>query len=120
MTEYELADYTSSIMGNFLTALTIYFSIVTAYVVTAFVAGDRLTKIQLAIVNTCFVLAAGVVGYLTVLIFDRFFALAARVANPVDAVEPVDFTWPLGILVAVIFISCPIFMWSTRRNSVDA
>jgi hypothetical protein len=66
MTEYELSDYTSSIMGNFLTALTVYFSVVTVYVVAAFAAGSRLTKIQLVIVNTCFTVAAGELGSWTI------------------------------------------------------
>ena len=63
-TEYELLDYTGTMMGNFQSALAFYFTIVTAYVIAA----DRLTRLQLYVVNTCFVIAASVVGYLTVAI----------------------------------------------------
>ena len=118
MTEYELADYTSSIMGNFLTALTVYFSVITAYVVAAFAAGARLTKIQLTIVNTCFTVAAGVTGVLTVLIFRRFFAFAIQVSNP-QGTDPVDFTMPLAILITGLFVGCLIFMWDVRRGNID-
>ena len=45
MTEYELLDYTASLMANFQTTLALYFTIVTAYVVAAFIAGDRLTQL---------------------------------------------------------------------------
>jgi hypothetical protein len=119
MTEYELADYASSIMGNFLTALTVYFSVVTAYVVAAFAAGSRLTRIQLLIVNTCFTVAAGVTGLLAVVIFYRFFAFATLAPNP-DGTGPVDFTAPLAILVAGLYVGCLVFMWDVRRGNIDA
>ena len=54
MTEYEVADITASVLSNFLTALTVFLSIVSAYVISAFAAGNRLTRIQLSIVNLCF------------------------------------------------------------------
>lgn len=116
MAEYELAAYTTSMMSNFLTALTIYFSIVTTYVVAAFVAGARLIKIQLAIVNLCFVIAAGIMGPMSVLIFMRFFSSATRVANGDGSIGPINFTAPLSILIAGVFIGCLVFMWSIRKD----
>ena len=103
-------------MGNFQSALTLYFTIVTAYVVAAFIAGNRLTRLQLCVVNACFVIAASVVGYLTVAIWDRFFAFASQNNVPDGTRAPVDFTWPLGILVAIIFAGCLVFMWSVRSK----
>jgi len=117
MTEYELADYTSSMMGNFLSAITIYFSVVTTYVVVAFVAGDRLSRLQLAVVNVSFTVAAGIMGVLSVLIFARFFAFATQVGNPTNTVGPVDFTVSLSILVLIVLIGCYTFMWSTRKKA---
>lgn len=117
MTEYEFLDYTATLMGNFQTALTLYFTVVTAYVVTALIAGDRLTRLQLYVVNTCFVIAAGIVGYLTVAIWDRFFSFSIRTSVPDGTAAPVDFTWPLGILVAIIFVGCCTFMWSIRSRA---
>ena len=118
MTEYELSDYAATLMGNFLTALTVYFSVITAYVIAAFVAGARLTKTQLLIVNSCFIVAAGIVGFLVVLIFNRFFAFAAQTPNPIGAAEPIDFTLPLAILVAGIFVGCLVFMWDVRKTGM--
>ena len=57
MTEYEIADITASVISNFLTSLTVFLSIVCAYVISAFGAGKRLTKIQLSIINLCFVVS---------------------------------------------------------------
>jgi hypothetical protein len=119
MTEYELSDYTATIMGNFLTALTVYFSVVTAYVVAAFVAGSRLSTTQLIIVNSCFTIAAGVVGFLAVLIFARFFAFATLTPDPDSPMKPVNFTVPLVILIVGIYVCCLVFMWDVRRREDD-
>ena len=115
MTEYELIDYIASLMANFQTALALYFTIVTAYVVAAFVAGDRLTRLQLFIVNACFVIAAGIVGSLTVLIFARFFSYATESSVP-DGAPLIDFRWPLGLLVFAVLVGCLVFMWSIRSK----
>lgn len=117
MTEYELLDYTAAVMGNFQTALALYFTIVTAYVVAAFVAGARLTRLQLYVINTCFVIAAGVVGFLTVAIWNRFFSFAMRTRAYEGAGATVDFTWPLAMLVAIVFVGCFVFMWSIRSQA---
>lgn len=119
MTEYEVADYASSMMSNFLSAITIYFSVVTTYVVVAFVAGDRLTRLQLAVVNLSFTVAAGIMGLLSVLIFARFFAFATQVGNPDGAVGPLNFTIPLAILVILVLTGCYTFMWSVRSELND-
>ncbi len=123
MTEYELADYTATLMSNFLSAITIFFSIVTAYVVAAFISGDRLTKLQLVVVNATFTIAAGVMGTLSFLIFSRFFELArltqSQSQSPI-ATPLVDFGLPLAILIIAMYIGGLIFMWSVRRKSDDA
>ena len=74
MTEYEIADLTASVLSNFLTSFTVFLSIVSAYVISAFAAGEKLTKIQLTIVNLCFLVAVGILGFLVL-------------ANDLDGVE---------------------------------
>ena len=118
MTEYELADYAASVMSNFLSAIAIYFSIVTAYVVAAFVSGSRLSKLQLIIVNTAFTIAAGIMGSLSVLLFNRFVELARSAGQGPDDTPLVDFTIPLGVLVLAVYLGCLIFMWTVREKSV--
>ena len=115
MSEYELLDYTATLMGNFQSALALYFTIVTAYVVAAFAAGDRLTRLQLHVVNACFFIASGIVGSLAVFIFARFYSFASQAAVP-DRTLLIDYRWPLGILVLAVFSGCLIFMWSIRKN----
>jgi len=116
VTEYELLDYIASLMANFQTGLALYFTIITAYVVAAFIAGDRLTRLQLFIVNACFVIAAGIVGSLTVLIFARFFSFAKQ-ASVAEGAPLIDFRWPLGLLVFAVLIGCLVFMWSITSKA---
>ena len=62
MSEYELAELAGLAMSNFLTTFTVFVSIVTAYVIAAFAAGQRLSKLQVSIVNSCFLIASGAIG----------------------------------------------------------
>lgn len=46
MTEYEVIDATASLMANFLTAYSVFLTVLTAYVVAAFAAGSRFTRMH--------------------------------------------------------------------------
>ena len=117
MSEYELADYVSSMMGNFLSVITIYFSIITAYVVAAFASGSKLTTTQLVIVNAVFVMAAGIIGSLTVVIFNRFYIFASQLQAINNSSVLVNFTVPLAVLLITLFVSSLVFMWTVRRTN---
>ncbi len=119
MNEIELHGYAAALMGNFLSAMTIYFSVVTAYVVAAFTAGSRLTRVQLHILNLCYSIAALIFGVLSIAIFSRFFEIATRATDSTDNVVPVDFRVPLTVLIIVVFAGSHAFMWTVRRERRD-
>lgn len=54
MTEYELLDVMEAINGNSITATGVYFSILTAYLLVAYIAGNQLTKYQVIFINIVF------------------------------------------------------------------
>lgn len=116
MSEYEVAELTAAVLSNFLTALTVFLSIVSAYVISAFSAGARLTKIQLSIINICFVLAVGILGFLVVSLYRRFYALAGSINVERGTIAAIDFSWPLCVLLLVMVVGCFIFMWSVRSR----
>ena len=120
MTEYELADYATSVMNNFLSAIAIYFSVVTAYVVAAYTAGDRLSKLQLTIVNGTFAIAAGIMGLLSFLLFSRFYELVSQAGHSRGETPLVDFRIPFGVLLTIVFLGCLLFMWTVRKKSTNA
>ena len=114
MTEYEVADIAAAVMANFLTSLTVFLSIVSAYVISAFVAGERLSKIQLSIINLCFLVSAVILGYLTVSLYRRFITLAQSIHVDRGPIGDIDFTWPLCALLIAIVFGCFVFMWNVR------
>ena len=117
MTMIDLHVYAADLMGNFLAAMTIYFSVITIYVVAAFTSGSRLSKVQLLILNVCYSIAALIFGVLSVAIFSRFFEIASRATVESDAVAPVDFRIPLIFLTIVVYIGSLIFMWTVRKTT---
>jgi predicted anti-sigma-YlaC factor YlaD len=119
MTEYEVADLAASVLANFLTSLTVFLSIVSAYVISAFVAGERLSKIQLSIVNLCFLASAGILGFIVVSLFRRFFGLAQSINVERGTIGAIDFTWPICALLTAIVLGSLIFMWNSRNKEAD-
>ena len=117
MTEYEIADLTASVLSNFLTSFTVFLSIVSAYVISAFAAGEKLTKIQLSIVNLCFLVAVGILGFLVISLYRRFHDLALSIGLARGYIVAVDFTWPLCALLLAIILGCFVFMWSARSGN---
>lgn len=119
MTEYEIADIAASVLGNFLTSLTVFLSIVSAYVISAFAVGERLSRVQLTIVNSCFLFAAGILGFFVVALFRRFHALVQSIDVARGVIGDIDFTWALCVLLLVIVIGSLIFMWSVRTEGTE-
>jgi hypothetical protein len=119
MTEYEVADLAASVLANFLTSLTVFLSIVSAYVISAFVAGERLSKVQLSIVNLCFLVSAGILGFIVVSLFRRFFGLAQAINVERGTIGSIDFTWPIGGLLTAIVFGSLVFMWNSRNKDAE-
>lgn len=116
MTEYEIADIAASVLANFLTSFAIFLSIVSAYVISAFIAGQRLSHTQLLIVNMCFLISMGILGDLIVSLFRRFFGLVQSLQVERGLIGEVDFTWPLSLLLLFMTLGSLIFMWSVRNE----
>jgi hypothetical protein len=123
MSDFELAELAGSAMNNFLTSFTVVVSIVTAYVIADFAAGRMLSKVQVSIVNFCFLIACGAMGLLSVLIFQVFLRRAHE-ANAVaesmtKTVVVVDFTWAVATLYIILMCGSLAFMWNVRQTPTD-
>jgi hypothetical protein len=97
-------------------------SIVTAYVVAAFAAGSRLTRIQLITVNFCFLLSVSAIGLLSFLLFGRFVVLV-RTSQSLQTAVPqtplVDFPWSIAVLYLALTLGSLIFMSNVRKQHVS-
>ena len=120
MSEYELTDLAAAAMANFLATFTIFMSIVTAYAITAFIAGTRLTRIQLIVINACFLLSASTMGFLSYLIFGTFLR-RAQAADSLGGIDSpvVDFSWYVAFIYILLTLGCLLFMWNVRHPSKD-
>ena len=56
MSEYELVDVMYTIFASMNESATLYFTLVSAYLGLSFFIGERLTKVQLIIVNTLYII----------------------------------------------------------------
>lgn len=123
MSEFELAELAGTAMSNFLTSFTVFVSIVTAYVVAAFAAGRKLTKLQVSLVTTCFLIASVAMGLLSVLIFRVFFLRThalAQLNNPdVGVGVVVDVTWVVAILYVILVCGSLVFMRNVRQRNAN-
>ena len=120
MTEFEISQQIAAAIDNSISCFTLFLSIITAYVMVAFLAGTRLTRSQLAWVNALFLLSSTAAGV-------TFITLGRRVSQLVQsydqAIQPVIFAGGAitnylipAIVIGMIFGSLH-FMWGTRRQS---
>ncbi len=63
MTEYELVDATATYASNFVLIFTLYLTLISGYLITAFVAGTRLSTVQVSILNFGFIISAGLMAF---------------------------------------------------------
>ncbi|MFK7864826.1 MAG: hypothetical protein AB8B95_11445, partial [Pseudohongiellaceae bacterium] len=121
MNPIEIFEMSALAMGNFLTTFSVFLSVATAYLVAAYLAGAKLTTLQLSIVNGSYLIATSILGYLVASNFRVFFIWAS--SNPEGLVRQsgrapvlIDFTWPLSTLLIIIVIGSLTFMYSIRTG----
>ena len=122
MTEAELIQTAQEAWSNVINILALLITVISAYLVVAYVVGKDLTKSQVALINVLYGAFAGF-GIFAV----HRFSLAAnemgklalemstqRTLGPSDAV-------PLGFLVVLIpiLVGCYKFMWDIRHPKPD-
>ena len=121
MTEYELLDLINSTIEGMGTSFTIYLSMVSGYLVVAYLAGNKLTIPQTAIVGVLFIFSAGLQVW-------SIYAYQAAVREYLDqkkAFSPLT-PYQTGLLqdnggtIFALLMTCGIiaslyFMWSVRH-----
>ncbi len=121
MTEYEIVNTAATAFGNGLNSFTVFFSMVTAYLIVAYIAGRSLSRPQVILVNACYFLAAGFFGLFSVITFMRG-AQLAQAAQEVQSIasyqgNSADWGWIwIGMIVAIVLIASFYFMWTVRHR----
>ena len=122
MTEYELVDALNSTMGLLSSNLVAYVSFVSAYLIVAYMAGQKLTRQQTAIVSVLFIYGAGLTIFALWGLSTRvgFTANALYAANPDYPVAfGTGYREALVICCSLGLIASLQFMWKIRQAHKD-
>jgi len=117
--EYEIADLTTSVMSNYIAAFAIFITIISAYIVVAFVAGAQLSRGQVAFVNLCFLAATVQLSFLCAVMLSRAFGL--NVKSPLAEIggpkwSPAAAYFLTCISHAALVLGCIWFMHRVRNR----
>ena len=119
MTESELVEAWGLFLGNSQTAMALYLSILSGYLIIAYLIGRKLSRTQVIILSTMFLFASGFCTLILTTWWQRAleFALEAQQINPErvvsnsqDAVRTVAILFSMGILSSLYF------MWNVRHT----
>ncbi|MFT4815647.1 MAG: hypothetical protein ACI9IQ_001140 [Cyclobacteriaceae bacterium] len=113
MTEFETAELTFSLLGYAMTAMALYFTIVSGYLIIAYMVGEELSKSQMFIVSSLFGVFALILAYASY----SFFAEASNVGN--RASSSIEYWLPsvIGIAESAGIIAAFRFMFDIRKKS---
>jgi len=128
MTEFEidvlkisLSELSTSNVDNFLTLISIYLTVVSAYLFTVYVTDFRLSKLQLVIITVLYSLvylfiSIALVGIMTVILFIGVLLVEADPSIPINTASSyIAASLGAGIL-ALVYIATIWFMWSVRKE----
>ena len=119
MTEYELVDNALTYYNSAMAAFAMYITVLSGYVIAAFVAGERLNRAQVSIVNALFVCITVFLTIGTVACYSRTSEYAIRLLefDPNRAARFNEFVpMYIGVIQILGIVSCLYFMWSSRHT----
>ena len=121
MTESEIIDAITSYQEVSLSATALYMTILSGYLVTAYVAGKNLSRVQITIVNALFFFSSSMAAYgsvayteRTAFYTDRLEHLVSGTTEFVPSFNVVPVIW--AIVLGLGILSAYFFMWSVRRK----
>jgi hypothetical protein len=121
MTEYELLDALNGLISNTYAAQAFFVTIVSAYVVTAYTAGAKLSVFQVGFISLVFVVLSVSITLPFTDMQLELFAYAAKL----DEVrgysvggenKPGSLVWTIAAIRILMVVGALVFMWSVRRN----
>ena len=120
MTEYELLDLMASMEAHMATQFSLYLTVISAYMVVAYLAGDKLTTVQVWIASILMIFAAG----------GQTWALYATTGRVLEYLQlkaghspltPYEENFATNSYAWIFILSCGVlaalyFMWGVRRE----
>ena len=120
MTEYEMSDLILSRYANIAEQASLYFALVSGYLVMAFFIGKRLTRLQVCVVNSLFIMwTIGILmGYNTsVEVVFQLSSAIAELENPTvkDNTGSIASFHSFSAIQIIGIVAALVFMWSVRH-----
>jgi len=122
LTEYELVDLAVSMQETVTPPISVFITILSGYLVVAWLIGAKLTRTQVGLINALFI------GFqvMLVLSWGGRWEFYFRLANALHSFDP-DFyavTHPaivsvFGILMVASIVGCLKFMWDIRHPKTE-
>jgi hypothetical protein len=119
MTEAELVEAWGIFLGNSQTAMALYMSILSGYLIIAYLVGSKLSRLQAGIVSTLFLVASSFCTLVLTIWWQRAleFALEAKALNPDRMVNNSQFgVYVTGSIFCLGIFAALYFMWDMRRQ----
>jgi cation transporter-like permease len=117
MSPYELLDLSQSNFSNSTAIIAVFLSLSFAYLAAAYFVGSKLTRSQVFILNTLYVIFAGITAYTAIAFSNGAVKLMLRAGVDPDSFYTgrlwmVEF---VGICLLVAIFMCLKFMWDIRH-----
>ena len=120
LTEFELADLYVGAQGNATSITALFVTIMSGYLIVAWLVGEKLTRAQVIFINALFILFQ----FNLILAWSATWEKAIKVATELNSIDPTFYSSGLGssaglIVFAVTMIAsipgCIKFMWNIRH-----
>ena len=122
MTEAELVSAAQAVWANVIALIAIMLSILSAYLVVAYMAGNKMTHSQVVIVNSLFVLVSIFLLWGAFTLVQRAIEMAT-LAIDMSIQRTLGPTPNVARAIVVIFGVCPLaslkFMWDVRHPKTE-
>ena len=121
MTEYEMMDVIASRFATMTDQAALYFALVSGYLIAAFFVGARLTRLQVFVVNSLFIMwtVGLLIGWSTALEATLDLDAAIRQLESPTVDSTMDGAAASAYLFSIVqtigIIASLIFMWSVRH-----
>lgn len=122
MTEAELVSAAQSVWANVIALIAIFLSILSAYLVVAYMAGKKMTQSQAVIVSSLFILVSTFLLWGSFVLVQRAIEMAT-LAIDMSTQRTLGPTPNVARAIVIIFGICPLaalkFMWDVRHPKID-
>jgi hypothetical protein len=122
MTESELVEAITGYLAAAQTGGSTLISLLSAYLIVAYLAGDKLTRSQVLVVTALYIYVTlgTVIGAFGSLSKARHYAAELKALNPNEVIYLTEYIAGLSVVGAVACLSASLwFMWSIRHPKTE-